>query len=48
MRAVLNANVYAPNGTLWIRERSTATGAFFGKWVEIGQNVTLTRDNGWR
>ena len=48
MRAIINANMYTPNGTLWIRERSTATGAFFGKWVEIGQNVTLTLDNGWR
>jgi hypothetical protein len=46
-RAIITANVYTPNGTLWIHERSTATGAFFGKWVEIGQNVTLTLDNGW-
>jgi hypothetical protein len=48
MKTTLIANVYTPNGTLWIHERSTATGAFFGKWVEIGQNVTLTLDNGWR
>lgn len=47
MRSTLIANVYTPNGTLWIHERLTATGAFFGKWVEIGQNVTLTLDNGW-
>jgi len=43
----LFAIVYAPNGTLWIRERSTITGAFFGKWVMIGENVTLTLDSGW-
>jgi hypothetical protein len=47
IRNLLLANVYAPNGTLWIRERSTATGAFFGRWVTIGENVTLTIDNGW-
>lgn len=44
----LFANVYVPNGTLWIREHSTVTGAFFGRWVTIGENVTLTLDNGWR
>ncbi|MBL8109079.1 MAG: hypothetical protein JNJ96_05385 [Anaerolineales bacterium] len=48
MRNTIFANVYTPNGTLWIREHSTATGAFFGKWVMIGQNVTLTLDNDWR
>ena len=46
IRATLFANVYTPNGTLWIREHSTATGAFFGKWVTIGQNVMLALDNG--
>jgi hypothetical protein len=48
IKNTLFANVYAPNGTLWIRERSTITGAFFGKWVMIGENVTLTLDGGWQ
>ena len=47
IRAELMVNVYAPNGTLWIRTRSTATGAFFGKWVTIGEDVTVTLDTGW-
>jgi hypothetical protein len=41
------ANVFVPNGTLYIRQNSEATGSFFGKWVVIGQNVTLTQDSGW-
>ncbi|MEM7112354.1 MAG: hypothetical protein AAF614_07970 [Chloroflexota bacterium] len=27
----ITANVYAPNGTLWLRQGTTATGAFLGK-----------------
>lgn len=48
IRNTIFANIYVPNGTLWIREQSAATGAFFARWVEIGQNVTLDLDNGWR
>ncbi|HEY4689167.1 MAG TPA: PKD domain-containing protein [Anaerolineae bacterium] len=46
-RNTVTANVYAPNGTVWIKQGSTATGAFLGKWVVIGENVTLTRASGW-
>ena len=37
------ATVYAPNGTLWMKEGSTAIGAFLGRWVVIGEQVRLTR-----
>ncbi|HUJ80151.1 MAG TPA: Ig-like domain-containing protein, partial [Nitrospiria bacterium] len=43
MRNVINANIYAPNGTLLIKQGSTATGAFWGQWVVIGEQVRLTR-----
>lgn len=33
---VLQANFYAPNGTLWIQARTLATGAFIGRHVRIG------------
>ncbi|MBN2500061.1 MAG: ExeM/NucH family extracellular endonuclease [Anaerolineales bacterium] len=41
------ANVYVPNGLLWIGSRSQATGAFIGKVVLIGDRVTLEHDSGW-
>ncbi len=45
-RNVVVANVYAPNGTVWLRERTVATGAFIGKWVVIGGKVELTLMSG--
>jgi hypothetical protein len=41
----LIANVYAPNGTLWIRQGSTARGAFVGRWVDIGIGVEVTLES---
>lgn len=35
------ANFYVPNGTLWIRQNSQATGAFLGKDVDIGIGVKI-------
>ena len=32
----VKANFYVPNGTLWIRQNSQATGAFIGKDVNVG------------
>ncbi len=37
----LQANIYAPNGTLWIRQKSNATGAYIAKDVIVGQKVTM-------
>lgn len=36
------ANVYAPNGTLWLRQGTVATGAFVGKDVIVGLGVDVT------
>ena len=41
----LKANVVVPNGTLLLRQRTEATGAFFGKWVQAGQQVKLTLES---
>jgi hypothetical protein len=37
----LTANVYAPNGTIWIQDRTRANGAFLGKDVQIGPDVQV-------
>lgn len=39
------ANVYAPHGTLWIRQGSTARGAFIGRWVDVGIGVEVTLES---
>jgi hypothetical protein len=39
---MLKANIVVPNGTLLLRQRTEATGAFFGKWFQAGQQVKLT------
>lgn len=37
----VKANFYVPNGTLWIRQNSQATGAFIGKDVDVGRGVKI-------
>lgn len=44
-RNTLQANIYAPNGTIFIRQGTEATGAFIGKRVIIGERVTLALDS---
>ncbi|MBI5051943.1 MAG: hypothetical protein HZB52_01580, partial [Chloroflexi bacterium] len=41
------ANVYTPNGTLWLKEKTEATGAFIAKWVVVGEEVELRLVSGW-
>jgi hypothetical protein len=43
----LTANLYAPNGTLWIADRTQARGSFFGKDVQIGPDVQVTLQSAW-
>ena len=43
----LRANIYAPNGLLRIKTDSTATGAFIGKWVRMGNGSTITLEGGF-
>ena len=42
-----NANVYAPNGRIWIKQDSNATGAFIARDVEVGVRVTLSEASGF-
>ena len=44
-RSVIQANIYAPNGTLWIQEFVVATGAYIGNKVLIGVNVELSLES---
>ena len=37
----MKANIYAPNGTVWLRANTIATGAFIGKRARIGQLIEL-------
>jgi hypothetical protein len=39
---VLEANIYAKNGTVWLKSKTNATGAFIGQHVRIGTRATLT------
>jgi hypothetical protein len=41
------ANIYVPNGTLWIRSNAKATGAFIARWVHIAQSVELILESGF-
>src|SRR6185295_11095057 len=43
----ISANFYAPNGTLWLRDRAIATGAFIGKDVMVGPDSQLTLGSAW-
>lgn len=40
--STVSANFYVPNGTLWLRQGTVATGAFLGRDVDVGIGVELT------
>jgi hypothetical protein len=44
---VVSANVYAPNGTLWLKDRVQATGSFLGRDVQIGANGQVSLSSAW-
>ena len=44
-RAVVQANICAPNGSIWLKSRSQATGAFVGQHVLVGSFSKLTLDS---
>lgn len=44
---IVSANIYAPNGTLWLRDRTAASGAFLGKHVRVGPDVQVTLNSAW-
>ena len=41
----LGLNAYAPNGTLTLGSYTVGTGAYVGKRVAVGGNVTLNEDS---
>lgn len=41
----IDANIYAPNGTIWLETNTDATGSYIAKDIKIDQNVTLTLDS---
>ncbi|UCE56101.1 MAG: hypothetical protein JSV31_11845 [Desulfobacterales bacterium] len=43
----LKANIYAPNGTILIKQGSVAEGAFIGKNVQIGSSVEVDENSGF-
>jgi RHS repeat-associated protein len=43
----VQANVYVPNGTLWLRQNGQFTGAFLGKWVILGIGATAEHLSQW-
>ncbi|MDO8636698.1 MAG: Ig domain-containing protein, partial [Dehalococcoidia bacterium] len=45
VKNILLANIYAPNGTVWLKEETKGTGAFIGKQVRIGEKAELKLDN---
>ncbi len=43
----LAINIYAPNGSVKLGQRNTATGAYIGRWAQVGKNSTLSLDSGF-
>ncbi|HSG41404.1 MAG TPA: hypothetical protein VLE27_17315, partial [Thermoanaerobaculia bacterium] len=44
---VVQANVYAPNGTIWWKDRTQARGSSIGKDVQLALDVQITLDSYW-
>ena len=43
--AIVKANIYAPNGTVWLKSGAQGTGAFIGEHVQVGPGAKLTLDS---
>ena len=41
----VEVNIYAPNGTIWLKTNCDATGAYIGKYIVVDTNVKLTLDS---
>ncbi|MBI4814718.1 MAG: hypothetical protein HY791_00590 [Deltaproteobacteria bacterium] len=46
-KAVVRALILAPNGKLHLRQGANVRGAFFGKWVEVGQDAEVDFEGGF-
>jgi VCBS repeat-containing protein len=42
---VVWANIYAPNGTIWMKDRTQVQGVLLGKDVQVGPDVQVTLDS---
>jgi hypothetical protein len=45
--STVRAKVYAPNGLLRVKAKSTVTGAFVGKWVLMGHHSIIALEGGF-
>ena len=45
---VVQANIFAARGTIWLKSKTRATGAFIGMHVRIGVNAELTLDSAFK
>jgi hypothetical protein len=45
LRNTVAANAYSPNGTLWLRQGTVATGAFIARDVIVGEQVEVTLES---
>ena len=45
--AEIDANIYAPNGSIVIKGNSTLEGSFVAKDIQIGRNTAITLDSYW-
>jgi hypothetical protein len=41
----VKANIYAPNGTIWLKNHVDAEGAFIGKDVLVGTKAKVTQNS---
>lgn len=41
----VSANLYAPNGTIWLQDRTQATGAFVGRDLDVAVDVQVALDS---
>jgi hypothetical protein len=47
-QSVVQVNIYAPHGTVWLKSKTQATGAFIGLQVRIGIDAQLTLDSAFK
>jgi hypothetical protein len=44
---VISANLFTPNGTLWLKDRSRLTGSLLGRDVRVGPEAQLSVRSAW-
>ena len=45
--STVSANLYVPNGTLWLKDRTVATGAFIARDIQANPDVQVSLSSGW-